>query len=68
MIYQPVVRAPGDEELTLAKHAGTIDAIASGKPQQAERTVREHLTQADALHRQLNDMTGATAATVAAAT
>lgn len=40
--HQPIVRAPGAEELTLAEHPRIIDTIASGKPQRAERAVREH--------------------------
>ncbi|HUG21434.1 transcriptional regulator NanR [Piscinibacter sp.] len=60
--YQPIVRAPGAEELTLAEHARIIDAIASRDPQVAERAVREHLTRANDLYRQLNDRSGASAA------
>ena len=66
--HQPIVRAPGAEALTLAEHARIIDAIASGKPQRAERAVREHLTRANALYRQLDGLPATTTATAAAAT
>src|SRR5215467_16129473 len=51
--YQSIVRAPGAEELTLAEHERLIDAIASRDPEAAERAVREHLTRANVLYRQL---------------
>lgn len=51
--YQPMVRAPGAEDLTLAEHARLIDAIAARDPDAAERAVREHLTRANELYRQL---------------
>jgi DNA-binding FadR family transcriptional regulator len=51
--YQSIVRAPRLEELTLAEHARIIDAIAARDPEAAERAVREHLTRANALYRQL---------------
>jgi GntR family transcriptional regulator, sialic acid-inducible nan operon repressor len=51
--YQSIVRAHGAEELTLAEHARIIDAIAARDPEAAERAVREHLTRANALYRQL---------------
>jgi DNA-binding FadR family transcriptional regulator len=47
------VRAQGAEELTLAEHARVIDAIAARDPEAAERAVREHLTRANSLYRQL---------------
>ena len=51
--YRAIVRAPGAEELTLAEHARIIDAIESRDPQRAEQAVRDHLTRANALYRQL---------------
>ena len=66
--HQPIVRAPGAEELTLAEYARIIDAIASGKPQLAERAVREHLTRPHALYRQLNGLQATATAAAAAAT
>ncbi|HEX6363782.1 MAG TPA: transcriptional regulator NanR [Albitalea sp.] len=51
--YQPFVRAPGAEALTLAEHQRIIDAIATRDPQVAERAVREHLTRANELYTSL---------------
>lgn len=56
--YQPLVRAPGAEELTLSEHRRIVEAIAAHQPAAAEQAMREHLTRANALYRQL----GATAA------
>jgi DNA-binding FadR family transcriptional regulator len=53
--YQSIVRAPGAEELTLVEHGRIIDAIAARDPERAERAVREHLTRANVLYRQLED-------------
>jgi DNA-binding FadR family transcriptional regulator len=61
--YRPIVRAPGAEALTLAEHASIIDAIASRDPQRAERAVREHLTRANALYRQLQGAASAAVGT-----
>ncbi len=52
--YQTIVRAPGAEALTLAEHERVIEAIASRDPQRAEQAVRDHLTRANDLYRQLN--------------
>ncbi|TDP72798.1 transcriptional regulator NanR [Roseateles toxinivorans] len=51
--YQPLVRAPGAEELTLSEHLRIVEAIAARQPQQAEQAMREHLTRANELYRQL---------------
>jgi DNA-binding FadR family transcriptional regulator len=51
--YRSIVRAPGAENLTLAEHERIIDAIAARDPERAERAVREHLTRANELYRQL---------------
>lgn len=55
--YRPIVRAPGAEALTLAEHERIIEAIAARDPQAAERAVREHLTRANDLYRQLTPAT-----------
>ncbi|HSW04972.1 transcriptional regulator NanR [Aquabacterium sp.] len=60
--YQPLVRAPGVEDLTLREHERIIEAIAGGDPQAAERAVREHLTRANALYRQVSGGGGDAAA------
>jgi DNA-binding FadR family transcriptional regulator len=52
--YHPFVRAPGAEQVTLAEHARLVDAIATRDPQAAEFAIREHLTRANALYRQLD--------------
>lgn len=51
--YQPMVRAPGAEQLTLAEHERLVEAIAARDPDAAERAVRDHLTRANALYRRL---------------
>jgi DNA-binding FadR family transcriptional regulator len=51
--YQPLVRAPGAEQLTLAEHERLLDAIAAHDPDAAERAVREHLTRANELYRRV---------------
>ncbi|WP_119153422.1 transcriptional regulator NanR [Caldimonas tepidiphila] len=51
--YQKLVRAPGAERLTLAEHERIVDAIAARDPQAAEDAMREHLTRANQLYRQL---------------
>ena len=51
--YQPLVRAPGAEQLTLAEHGRLLDAIAAHDPDAAERAVREHLTRANELYRRV---------------
>jgi DNA-binding FadR family transcriptional regulator len=52
--HQPLVRAPGAEQLTLAEHARLTEAVAAHDPDAAERAVREHLTRANALYRQVD--------------
>jgi DNA-binding FadR family transcriptional regulator len=53
--HQPMVRAPGAEQLTLAEHARLTEAVAAHDPDAAERAVREHLTRANALYRQVDN-------------
>lgn len=52
--YHPLVRAPGAENLTLSEHERLVEAIASRNPQAAESAIREHLTRANELYRQLS--------------
>jgi GntR family transcriptional regulator, sialic acid-inducible nan operon repressor len=52
--YQPFVRAPGAEELTLSEHRRIVEAIAARQPAEAEQAMREHLTRANALYRQID--------------
>lgn len=51
--YQSIVRAPGAEDLTLAEHQKIIDAIAAHDPEAAVQAMRDHLTRANALYRQV---------------
>ncbi len=53
--YQPLVRAPGAELLTLAEHTRLVDAIEAGDPQAAEAAVRAHLTRSNELYRRLEE-------------
>ncbi len=52
--YHPLVRAPGAEAVTLTEHARLFNAIAAHDPDAAELAIREHLTRANALYRQLD--------------
>jgi DNA-binding FadR family transcriptional regulator len=51
--YQPMVRAPGAEELTLAEHATIVEAISKRSPDAAAEAMRAHLTRANTLYQQL---------------
>lgn len=51
--YQSIVRAPGAESLTLAEHQAIINAIAAHDAERAVQAMRDHLTRANALYRQL---------------
>jgi DNA-binding FadR family transcriptional regulator len=46
-----LVSVPGKEALTLAEHRGIIAAIATGDPETAARSMRDHLTRANDLYR-----------------
>ena len=46
-----LVSVPGKEQLTLAEHREIIDAIATGDPEAAARSMRDHLTRANDLYR-----------------
>lgn len=54
--YQSIVRAPGAEDLTLAEHERIVEAIAARDPDAAAQAMRDHLTRANALYR---NVTGA---------
>lgn len=53
--YVRLVRVPGAEALTIAEHRSIFEAIAAGDPEAAETAMREHLTRANELYRQLED-------------
>lgn len=51
--YQPMVRAPGVEELTLSEHQAIVDAIARRNGDAAADAMVRHLNRANDLYRQL---------------
>jgi DNA-binding FadR family transcriptional regulator len=51
--YQPMVRAPRAEELTLAEHQRIYDAIASHDGNAAAEAMSSHLTRANELYKRL---------------
>ena len=51
--YQPMVRAPGAESLTLEEHTRLVDAIEAHRPDAAEQAVRAHLTRSNERYRSL---------------
>jgi DNA-binding FadR family transcriptional regulator len=51
--YQPLVRAPGAEQLTLQEHTRLVDAIAAHDPDAAEQAVRAHVTRSNELYRRI---------------
>jgi GntR family transcriptional regulator, sialic acid-inducible nan operon repressor len=51
--YQPMVRAPGAEELTLAEHERIVEAIAQHNGDVAAEAMRAHLSRANELYRTL---------------
>jgi len=53
--YQPLVRAPGVEALTLAEHEQIVDAIAAHDAPKASESMHAHLTRANALYRHLSE-------------
>jgi GntR family transcriptional regulator, sialic acid-inducible nan operon repressor len=52
--YQPMVRAPGAEALTLEEHSRLVDAIEAHDPAAAEQAVRAHLTRSNELYHRLS--------------
>lgn len=51
--YQPLVRAPGAEQLTLAEHSAIVDAIAARDGAAAEAAMHGHLTRSNVMYRSL---------------
>lgn len=51
--YQPLVRAPGAEQLTLQEHTRLVDAIAAHDADAAEQAVRAHVTRSNELYRRI---------------
>ena len=51
--YQPMVRAPGAESLTLEEHTRLVDAIEARDPDAAEAAMRAHLTRSNERYRSL---------------
>ena len=51
--YQPMVRAPGVEELTLAEHQAIVDALARRDGEAAADAMSRHLNRANELYRQV---------------
>ena len=56
--YQPLVRAPGAELLTLAEHTRLVDAIEARDPDDAAAAVRAHLARSNALYRRIEEAGG----------
>lgn len=57
--YQPLVRAPGAEQLTLVEHRRIVDAIAAHDGPGAEEAMRAHLTRSNDLYRRIEQEQGA---------
>ena len=53
--YHHLVRLPGAENLTITEHTRIFEAIAGGDPDAAETAMRDHLTRANELYRQLEE-------------
>lgn len=51
--YQPMVRAPGAEELTLSEHQAIVDAVARRDSEGAANAMERHLNRANDLYRRL---------------
>jgi DNA-binding FadR family transcriptional regulator len=51
--YQPLVRAPGAEQLTLAEHQRIVDAIAAHDGPAAEEAMRAHLLRSNAMYQRI---------------
>lgn len=51
--YQPLVRAPGAEQLTLVEHTRIVDAIAAHDGAAAEQAMRDHLTRSNELYHRI---------------
>lgn len=57
--YQPLVRAPGAEQLTLAEHERILDAIAAHDGEAAEHAMRAHLLRSNAMYQRIAQQQGA---------
>jgi DNA-binding FadR family transcriptional regulator len=53
--YQPMVRAPGAEQLTLQEHGRLVDAIAAHDPDAAEAAMRSHLLRSNELYHHIEE-------------
>lgn len=53
--YQPLVRAPGAEQLTLEEHTRLVDAIEARDPDAAAAAVRAHLARSNELYRRIEE-------------
>lgn len=53
--YQPLVRAPGAEQLTLEEHTRLVDAIEAHDPEAAAAAVRAHLARSNELYRRIEE-------------
>lgn len=53
--YQPLVRAPGAELLTLEEHTRLVDAIEVHDPEAAAAAVRAHLARSNELYRRIEE-------------
>ena len=53
--YHHLVRLPGAENLTITEHTRIFEAIARGDSDAAETAMRDHLTRANELYRQLEE-------------
>ena len=53
--YQPMVRAPGAELLTLQEHGRLVDAIAAHDPDAAEAAMRSHLLRSNELYHHIEE-------------
>ncbi|HMN81864.1 MAG TPA: transcriptional regulator NanR [Burkholderiaceae bacterium] len=53
--YQPLVRAPGAEQLTISEHRAIVDAIEAGDAAGAERAMRAHLLRSNEIYRRIEE-------------
>jgi DNA-binding FadR family transcriptional regulator len=53
--YQPMVRAPGAEQLTLSEHTAIVDAIEARDADAADAAMREHLMRSNVMYRTLKE-------------
>jgi DNA-binding FadR family transcriptional regulator len=53
--YQPMVRAPGAEQLTLREHTAIVDAIEARDADAADAAMREHLMRSNVMYQTLKE-------------